>query len=388
MAKLLQLRRGTTTEHNSFTGAEGECTVDKTKDTLVVHDGSTQGGFPLARENLSNVTLSIVNAQVNASAAIAGSKIAPDFGAQNVTTTGVGTFASLDISGDTDIDGTLEADAVTIDGTALSTYIKDTVGNNMVSSNTETGIAVTYDTTNDNLDFVLDAAQPTVTSLGTLTGLTVAGDVTLDNGTNAGKDIIWDESDNQLEFTDTVKASFGTDGDASIRHDDTDFYIDNDKGNLYIRTNVAADVGGDIYIKPHDTEDGIKIVHDGGVFLYYDNSEKLETVTGGVEITGDLTATGNVTAYSDERLKTDVSTIEGALDKVSKLRGVEYTKIDTNEKGIGVIAQEIEQVLPEVVQDGAYKSVAYGNVVGVLIEAIKELKAELDEHKKNGCGGE
>ena len=274
------------------------------------------------------------------------------------------------------------------DGTALSTYIKDTVGNNMVSSNTETGIAVTYDTTNDNLDFVLDAAQPTVTSLGTLTGLTVAGDVTLDNGTNAGKDIIWDESDNQLEFTDTVKASFGTDGDADISHDDTDFYIDNDKGNLYIRNNVAADVGGDIYLKPHDNEDGIKIVHDGGVFLYYDNSEKLETVTGGVEVTGDLTATGNITAYSDERLKTDVSTIEGALDKVSKLRGVEYTKIDTNEKGIGVIAQEIEQVLPEVVQDGAYKSVAYGNVVGVLIEAIKELKAELNEHKKTCCGGE
>mgnify|MGYP001192489178 CR=1 FL=1 len=373
MAKLLQLRRGTTTEHNSFTGAEGECTVDKTKDTLVVHDGSTQGGFPLAREDLSNATLSIVNAQVNASAAIAGSKISPDFGAQNVTTTGVGTFASLDISGNTDVDGTLEADAYTVDGTALNEYIADTVGA-MVGSNDETGITVTYEDSDNTLDFVITS----------IPGVTFTGDVTYDNGTNAGKDIIWDESDNQLEFTDTVKASFGTDGDADISHDDTDFYIDNDKGNLYIRNNVAADVGGDIYLKPHDNEDGIKIVHDGGVFLYYDNSEKLETVTGGVEITGDLTATGNVTAYSDERLKTDVNTIESALDKVTKLRGVEYTKIDTNERGIGVIAQEIEQVLPEVVQDGSYKSVAYGNVVGVLIEAIKELKSEIDELK----GGE
>ena len=85
--------------------------------------------------------------------------------------------------------------------------------------------------------------------------------------------------------------------------------------------------------------------------------------------------------------QSDVETIENALDKVTKLRGVSFTKTDTQEKGIGVIAQEIEEILPEVVQDGDYKSVAYGNIVGVLIEAIKELKAELDEHKKTNCGG-
>ena len=51
MAKLLKLRRGTTTQHNSFTGAEGEVTVDTTKDSLVVHDGSTQGGHPIAKSS-------------------------------------------------------------------------------------------------------------------------------------------------------------------------------------------------------------------------------------------------------------------------------------------------------------------------------------------------
>ena len=51
MAKLLKLRRGTTSQHSSFTGAEGEVTVDTTKDTLVVHDGSTAGGTPLAKES-------------------------------------------------------------------------------------------------------------------------------------------------------------------------------------------------------------------------------------------------------------------------------------------------------------------------------------------------
>jgi len=73
--------------------------------------------------------------------------------------------ASLDISGNADIDGTLEADAITVDGTALATYIRDTVGTNMLSSNTESGITVTYDTSNDNIDFAVDAAQTGITSL-------------------------------------------------------------------------------------------------------------------------------------------------------------------------------------------------------------------------------
>ena len=98
--------------------------------------------------------------------------------------------------------------------------------------------------------------------------------------------------------------------------------------------------------------------------------------------TGTITAGGDITAFSDERLKSDIETIDNALDKVMNMRGVSFTK--QAEKGVGVIAQEVEKVLPEVVSDGEYKSVAYGNMVGVLIEAIKELKSELDTHKQ-GC---
>jgi hypothetical protein len=97
--------------------------------------------------------------------------------------------------------------------------------------------------------------------------------------------------------------------------------------------------------------------------------------------TGTITAGGDITAFSDERLKTDVKTIDDALDKVMNMRGVTYTK--SAEKGVGVIAQEIEKVLPEVVTDGEYKSVAYGNIVGVLIEAIKEQQKQIDELKKD-----
>ena len=97
--------------------------------------------------------------------------------------------------------------------------------------------------------------------------------------------------------------------------------------------------------------------------------------------TGTITAGGDITAFSDERLKSDIETIDNALDKVMNMRGVSYTK--QAEKGVGVIAQEIEKVLPEVVTDGEYKSVAYGNIVGVLIEAIKEQQKQIDELKKD-----
>ena len=89
MAKLLKLRRGTTTQHASFTGAEGEVTIDTTKDTAVVHDGQIAGGRPLLREDMSNLPAGTIdNADINASAAIAGTKIAPNFGSQQVETTG------------------------------------------------------------------------------------------------------------------------------------------------------------------------------------------------------------------------------------------------------------------------------------------------------------
>ena len=100
-----------------------------------------------------------------------------------------------------------------------------------------------------------------------------------------------------------------------------------------------------------------------------------------IDSSGNGTFTGNVTAYSDERLKSDIKTIDNALDKVSQMRGVSFTKDD--KKGSGVIAQELEKIAPELVTDGEYKSVAYGNIVGYLIEAIKELKAEVKQLKES-----
>jgi hypothetical protein len=102
-----------------------------------------------------------------------------------------------------------------------------------------------------------------------------------------------------------------------------------------------------------------------------------------IDGSGNFTALGNVTAYSDRRYKKDISTITNALDIVQKLRGVRYTRIDTEKRGIGVIAQEVLEFLPEVVQTGigddTSMSVAYGNMVGLLIEAIKEQQAQINK---------
>jgi hypothetical protein len=97
--------------------------------------------------------------------------------------------------------------------------------------------------------------------------------------------------------------------------------------------------------------------------------------------TGNCVAAGEVSANSDERIKTNIKTIENGLEKVLQLRGVEYDRIDIEKHQIGVIAQEVEKVLPDVVHtdERGMKSVAYGNIVAVLIESIKELKGEISE---------
>ena len=98
---------------------------------------------------------------------------------------------------------------------------------------------------------------------------------------------------------------------------------------------------------------------------------------------GDVTFSGSVTANSDEKLKENIKTIENALEKTLNLRGVEYDRKESGEHQIGVIAQEVEKIIPEVVyENDGTKSVAYGNLIGLLIEAIKEQQNEIDELKK------
>lgn len=117
-----------------------------------------------------------------------------------------------------------------------------------------------------------------------------------------------------------------------------------------------------------------------GALGYTPANKAGESFTGSISVTGTITASGDITAYSDASLKTRVETISGALDLVRRMRGVRYSRVDTGQRGIGVIAQELREVAPELVtqNEGGLLSVAYGNLVGILIEAVKELAERLD----------
>ena len=108
-----------------------------------------------------------------------------------------------------------------------------------------------------------------------------------------------------------------------------------------------------------------------------------------LDSSGNVTYTGNVTAYSDIKFKKDIVTIDNPIDKIKQMRGVYYKEIETDRARTGVIAQELEKVLPEVVMDiedtnpttgetTSSKAVDYGNMVGLLIEAIKEQQDEIE----------
>jgi hypothetical protein len=95
-------------------------------------------------------------------------------------------------------------------------------------------------------------------------------------------------------------------------------------------------------------------------------------------------AQGKALPSSDEQLKENISTIQNPIDKVNALRGVDFNWKENGKKQIGVIAQEVEKILPELVEmrpDG-YKGVHYDNIVGLLIEAIKEQQKEINELKE------
>jgi hypothetical protein len=100
-----------------------------------------------------------------------------------------------------------------------------------------------------------------------------------------------------------------------------------------------------------------------------------------LHVEGTIFASDDITAFSDMRKKKDIVTIDDSLSKVNALRGVYYTSIASEKRSLGVVAQELEEVIPEAVltDDQGFKSVAYGNIAGILIEAIKELSAKVQE---------
>jgi hypothetical protein len=191
---------------------------------------------------------------------------------------------------------------------------------------------------------------------------------------------------NDATFADTLAVTGVLTADAGVNIDNITIdgtEIDLSSGDLTIDVagNIILDAGGDnITLKDDGTQFG-QFVNTGSNLIIKSGTTTAATFSGanttlaGTLASGAITSSGDVTAFSDMRLKSDIRTIDNALNRVCDLRGVFFTK--DNEAGTGVIAQEVENILPEVVHSGVYKSVAYGNMVGVLIEAIKELRSQV-----------
>jgi len=211
-------------------------------------------------------------------------------------------------------------------------------------------------------------------------------------------------------LNDNVKIQLGTGDDLQIYHNGSNSYIKNTTGNLIINplagqtllyynnalkaetTSIGLDVTGTV------TSSTGKFRYDDGDYIYLDNSvidfHCNSAHRARIANNGDFHADGDIIAYSttipsDERLKTGITTVTNALDKIKDIRGVEFTIKSSGQRSAGVIAQEVEKVLPQAVKEKAlplqtgdettkYKTVQYDALHALLIEAIKELSDKIE----------
>jgi len=180
--------------------------------------------------------------------------------------------------------------------------------------------------------------------------------------------------------------------------------VTNTDTNTTYSAGSGLDLSGTTFSVEADLRDGITHVgRDSNDYIAI-NTTSIDFVLDGntdvrIENDGDLHADGNVIAYSttisDQRLKHDIEKIDSALDKVSQLSGYTFSYNKDGKRSAGVLAQEVEKVLPSAVENKSlvfhgeegveYKTVQYDQIHGLLIEAIKELKEKLDECKCKKC---
>jgi len=220
----------------------------------------------------------------------------------------------------------------TIELTATTTAI---VGNQTVSGTIVSTGKITSDAGIDIDNFNIDGTTIALSS----------GDMTLDGAA----DIILDAAGDEVIFKD---------GSTNVGH------VSMNSDNLTIKSLVSD-------------KDMIFQGNDGG--------SGITALTLDMSAAGAATFNNDVTAFSDKRLKTDVTDIENALEKVQQMQGVYYRRNDVEnaKMQVGVLAQDMEKILPEVVltadDEMQTKSVDYGKITSVLIEAVKELSAKVKE---------
>lgn len=301
-------------------------------------------------------------------------------GSNTITNTKVGQWDTAYGWGDHSTQGYSTTDTQLTDE-----QVQDIVGA-MFSGNTETNITATYQDGDGTIDLVVADADNyrdwnIVDQNDTSTRVESQEYVKFE-----GADITGTGTSGDPFLVTTPNTTYTADGNYGMTLSGTAFRLENDR-----RRNSTST---DIYTG--NTHDYTFYDADIGIRWYTAGAEEMR-----LENDGDLHVDGDVIAYSttvsDARLKDDVQTIRGASGKVAQLRGVEYTWNEGSRKGqreIGVIAQEVEKVVPEIVHekklpfagDEVYKTVDYEKMVALLIESNKEMQRRIEtlEEKLNG----
>ena len=148
---------------------------------------------------------------------------------------------------------------------------------------------------------------------------------------------------------------------------------------LYLATPIVSGTLTNRY-SIYSSDASSPMYHAGSVGIGTTNPTSALTVTGDTYISGILTAT-DINSASDIKLKTNIKPFENTLEKIVQINGVSFNWIENNAKSGGIIAQDVEKVFPELVNDGDHKTVNYNGLIGVLVESIKELKQEIEDLK-------
>ena len=300
--------------------------------------------------------------------------------ASNETSGALTVNGNLTTTGILDADGGVTVDNITIDGTEIDLssgdltidsagdIILDADGGNVTFKDGSTTIG---DFVNSSSDFVIESkVQDKDIIFKGDDGGGVISALTLDMS-EAGKAIFNSSIDvGGSSITRTGDLTFDGSGDLILDAGGADIFLKDD-GTEFLRFQQD---GGNCNIRQDTSDKDI-------LFLGNDGGASIVALTLDMSAAGAATFNDNVTAFSDERLKDNIETLEHGLAKVEQLRGVSY--IRDGKENIGVIAQEVEKILPEIVltadDEMGTKSVDYSRITAVLIEAVKDLSAKIKE---------
>jgi len=340
-------------------------------------------------------------------------------GSANITLSTANADPAAESSNKTiELTGALTGDIVVFIPAAESqyTFFNNTTGSQTLTiaatGHTANGVVITqgakttvYCDGASNYNVEISGSTDAGSLTGTLNNARLSGVVLADGSVTITGDLTTTAN---FDLGDNDRIRFGAGNDLQMYHTGSNSIIDDTgTGNLQIK-------GANIQImKTGGTDDMATFTADGAAALFFANSEKIATTTNGVHIKngglgvgtdagttdGQIRATDDITAFysSDVALKENIHNIESPMDKVQQLNGVlfdwkeDYIKNNGGEDGyfvrktdVGVIAQDVEKVLPEVVgtRPNGVKAVKYDRLCALLIECVKDLQSQVNDLKK------